>query len=284
MSWLKFILDFDTKECFRIVNENRKKLGLPPHSHIRSKTYQKDSLVLLHKLAIQKVLQWKKQTSFATQVTLLKKFILSPSLETLSKKYYFLDECLDLCFDLNERSIKTILLETLPKNYLLEQTYLDYSPELLYTPYRILKRVFKNKFIQKSKTLIDLGSGLGRVGIFCGLFYPRIKFMGIEIVKERHQQAKKMAEKLRLTKSVQFECQDLNKEALKEADTYFLFNSFNKKTLKKVLPEIKGNLICVNVGPAPDWIKKIPDFTLKESLSDKTWEGKGVLIFNYQPT
>jgi hypothetical protein len=108
--------------------------------------------------------------------------------------------------------------------------------------------------------------------------------MGIEIVKERHQQAKKMAEKLRLTKSVQFECQDLNKEALKEADTYFLFNSFNKKTLKKVLPEIKGNLICVNVGPAPDWIKKIPDFTLKESLSDKTWEGKGVLIFNYQPT
>lgn len=206
----------------------------------------------------------------------------------LSKKTFLGDECLDRILGLNERKVKTELFgQNIRAIYRNEDVYLELDPEDLFTPYRVLAQISKQLKFKSADTLVDLGSGLGRVGIVMGLLNPKLKFIGIELMKERHLQAQKAAKNLGLSKKVVFECGDLSKIKIPQAKTYYLFNPFSFLTLRKVFLGLKINaqnqkfsIVMAQVGRPPRMVRKQP--WLKQvylSPLDRNWRAHGFSIY-----
>ncbi len=207
---------------------------------------------------------------------------------SLSKKTFLGDECLDRILGLNERNVKSELFGKDVKSlYRSEDIYLDLDPEDLFTPYRVLVDISHQLKLKPNEFLIDLGSGLGRVGIVMGLLNPKLKFLGLELMKERHRQAKKAAQKLGIDPRIRFECADLSKMTIPRADCYYLFNPFSYLTLRRVFQELHKNsenksfkVVMAQVGRPPRMVKRHP--WLKQvylSPIDRNWRAHGYSFY-----
>ncbi len=206
----------------------------------------------------------------------------------LSKKTFLGDECLDRILGLNERKVKTELLgQNIKALYRNEDIYLDLDPEDLFTPYRVLVEMSDKLKVKPGELLVDLGSGLGRVGIVMGLLNPKLKFIGLELMTERHSQAQKASKQLNLSNRIKFECCDLSKVKIPLARTYYLFNPFSFLTLRRVFLGVQINskskqirLVMAQVGRPPRMVKRHP--WLKQvylSPLDKNWRAHGFSIY-----
>ncbi len=215
------------------------------------------------------------------------------SFAALSTMTPFLDECLDLVLGMDEREVKREVAKrkVLPRGYEIHDVYLSHHPEDLFTPYRVIQAMLENLRIQPNESVIDLGSGLGRLGVYLAIRCPGVDFTGYELMEERHAQAVRCHRELKLPANIRFFCQDLaaNEFEIPFADVYFMFNPFSRPALQRVFTKLrktketskkKIRLVMVNVGRPPRWVSREPWLTLRYvSPEDEHWEGKGFSIY-----
>ncbi|EQC47568.1 methyltransferase domain protein [Bacteriovorax sp. Seq25_V] len=115
-------------------------------------------------------------------------------------------------------------------------------------------------------TMIDLGSGYGRVGLVCSLIRPDVNFIGYEYVPHRVDVATNACEALDLQESLAFEVQDLSVESfdIPEADIYYLYDPFTEDTYHYVLEQIvefskHKKITVVTKGNANTWLRSIAE-------------------------
>lgn len=218
----------------------------------------------------------------------LEKCIRDAKLLEKSRDAYWFDECLDRVLGLQERKVKQSIRErgTLSGKYSQEEIYFETDPEDLYTPYRVLVQIFRQFKPNQSGTFLDLGSGLGRVGLVAGILRPRFSFLGYEIVHERTAGAVRAAKDLKLRK-VHFYNRDVSRHGLPVADCYFLFNPFHLSTLQHVTRQLRRlgadksyivitptiGLPWSHLNRAP-WLKKV--WFIKR---DPKWDDIGVAAY-----
>jgi len=92
----------------------------------------------------------------------------------------------------------------------------------------------------RGASVVDLGSGYGRLGFVLGLMRPDIRFQGFEYVSHRTEVAKKIATKFEMAERVQFHTQDLVAEdfTIPAADIYYLYDPFSKESYELVLSRL----------------------------------------------
>lgn len=103
-------------------------------------------------------------------------------------------------------------------------------------PYRIIRSAFKRLEQYRWKSLLDIGSGYGRVLFYGALVFDR-RCCGIELVDERAMETRRVTKALGLPE-VTVRQADVTRAAWPEADCYFLMNS----ALPEYLPELARRL------------------------------------------
>lgn len=285
---LRSLTSGQSHELLNSVNYWRKEAKLTPLKRHLDRTFQ---IEIAH-LAKLKAFQISKMMAQKGSAKEKKKWILqtlqSEFFLNLSKKTFLGDECLDRILGLNERKVKTELFgKNLKALYRNEDIYLDLDPEDLFTPYRVLVQISNQLKFKAGDTLVDLGSGLGRVGIVLGLLNPKLNFLGFELMKERHQQAQAASKHLGLSNRIKFVCGDLSRTLIPAASYYYLFNPFSYLTLRRVFQEIYRNseskkirVLMAQVGRPPRMVKRNP--WLKQvylSPIDRNWRAHGFSVY-----
>lgn len=117
---------------------------------------------------------------------------------------------------------------------------------------------------EAGSTIVDLGSGYGRVGLVCSLLRPDIRFIGYEYVGHRVRVCDDTCQFFDLKQSLSFKTQDLSLESFKipDADFFSLYDPFTKETYEHVLTQIveiskRKKVTVVTKGNASSWLKKI---------------------------
>ncbi|NBX68771.1 MAG: hypothetical protein EBR01_07410 [Proteobacteria bacterium] len=270
------------------INFWRKEANLAPLKRTSDKMFQVEIAHLAKLKAFQISTIMAKKGSPKQKKNWVLKTIQSNFFLHISKKTFLGDECLDRILGLNERKVKTELFgQNVRALYRNEDIYLDLDPEDLFTPYRVLVQISEKLKFKTNETLVDLGSGLGRVGIVLGLLNPKLNFLGLELMKERHSQAEKSSRNLGMSKRIKFQCSDLSKISIPRAETYYLFNPFSYLTLRRVFLGLKENaqfqklrIVMAQVGRPPrmvrnhDWLKQ-----MYLSPVDRNWRAHGFSIY-----
>lgn len=228
-----------------------------------------------------------KKASWRDKKKWLLKWFKSSEILELTETALYSDECIDRLLRLYERKVQLqFRKKSLPKSYQEEALYLDLPPEDLYTPYRVICLWGKSLKLKAGTQVVDLGSGVGRVPLTLGLLYPKVHFVGIELMQERHQMADTAKRALGIS-NVKFVCANAAKRGLPIADYYYFFNPFVGTTLRQVFRQLKNYSthrkfrVAVAQIEAPwkyirtlDWLKPVQHFK-----ADKAWEGIGISVF-----
>lgn len=126
-----------------------------------------------------------------------------------------------------------------------------------YSSILIAMNALKDK---KVKSIIDLGSGYGRVGFVFALLSPEIAFTGYEYVPHRVVAANAITEHLGLSARLSFLAQDLSDFMLPEVDVYYMYDPFTKATYAYILHQIleiasRKKVFIVTKGNARSWLE-----------------------------
>ncbi len=128
---------------------------------------------------------------------------------------------------------------------------------------------------KEGSTIVDLGSGYGRVGLVCSLVRPDIKFIGYEYVPHRVEISNVACKALGLSENLDFKVQDLSLESFKipDAEYYYLYDPFSEETYKYILDQIvnvskRKKVTIVTKGNARGWLAKIAE---KHSWPEATY-------------
>ena len=110
------------------------------------------------------------------------------------------------------------------------------------TDYSVLERLANSGYIRKKDTLVDYGSGKGRVSIFM-TYQTGCRSIGIEYDERLWQKAMVNAKSAAARSRVSFILADAAEYELPdETDCCFFFNPFALHTLKRVLGQIFDSL------------------------------------------
>ncbi|MFN7133712.1 MAG: SAM-dependent methyltransferase, partial [Myxococcales bacterium] len=130
------------------------------------------------------------------------------------------------------------------KLYGVANTYIDWNlPDyVLQTSYEDLQAAFEALAPRAGETLVDLGSGYGRVGFFLAVRHPEVKFVGYEIVKERVVESRRIAEALGVSDRVRFEEADMAAPEFRpeRAALYFAYDPMNERHYAKLLADLEA--------------------------------------------
>ncbi len=115
--------------------------------------------------------------------------------------------------------------------------------------------------LPQGASIIDLGSGFGRVGLVYSLLRPDIKFTGFEYVAHRVSISNAASKGFDLHPNLAFITKDLSKSSFSfpTADVYYLYDPFTKETYQSILNQLvkiseEKRLIIVTKGNARDWL------------------------------
>jgi len=124
---------------------------------------------------------------------------------------------------------------------------------------------FKKLKLQKFRTLIDLGSGDGKVVLIASLFCKRA--VGIEIDNELHQKALEIQRKISIPNAI-FYNNDYFSNSISEFDVVFLNPDapMHRGLEKKLLNELNGKLIHHGHHFHPENLKKEQSFIINGTL------------------
>jgi hypothetical protein len=188
-----------------------------------------------------------------------------------------LDRMIDTILGMDAESvtqrIQNLSPEEVAKRYGGENTWYEYDNSLLLTPYFEFQLALEHLKPQAGQTFVDLGSGMGRMGLYMGIQHPGVKFHGYEIVAERVEEGAHAARALGL-RDVHFHEQNMADPNWKPeaADMYYAFNPVSDATFDKILVDLKEQAIKHNKpfklavsGPAPyfklesnsSWLREI---------------------------
>ena len=98
------------------------------------------------------------------------------------------------------------------------------------------------RYVGPEDVFVDLGCGKGRVLCFVAGRRKLKKVLGVEIVPELAQIARRKVANSRLLTPVEVIEGDAAKADLNEGTVFYLFNPFGEKTLRKVLSNIETSL------------------------------------------
>lgn len=136
------------------------------------------------------------------------------------------------------------------------------------TPYVVLERLAGTGYIHKQNTLIDFGSGKGRVGFFLS-FVTKCTTIGVEFYDRLYYKALMNKENAIANKQtwaqyrVHFKMLDARNLIYEnEYDRFYFFNPFSKEVFKEVLEKIVDHYLRVKTKmylffyyPDPSYIK-----------------------------
>ena len=112
--------------------------------------------------------------------------------------------------------------------------------------------------------MIDLGLGLGRVGLTCTLVLPDIHFVGYQHVPHQVLVANEAVERFGLPDRLQFVVRDLASREFQipETEVFYLYDPFSEETYRHVLEQLVATskcrkIIVVTKGNARRWLAEI---------------------------
>lgn len=117
--------------------------------------------------------------------------------------------------------------------------------EVINTPLLVLYLISQKVNFTPGSSLIDLGSGHGYPNIVFSVLNPDVEFLGIDLVKEKTDGAKKTAERLGL-KNSKFITQDLSDPnfTIPKAKYYYIHNPFNDEVCEEVIHSLLKHPEC----------------------------------------
>ncbi len=145
------------------------------------------------------------------------------------------------------------------------------TARILQTRYATLDKIAQHLQFTPGQTLVDLGSGFGRVGIYYALRNLGLKIRGFELAPERVEFSNATKQRLGLD-GIEFGVQDLEDPSFcpPPADYYFLFDPVKKSVRDKVIEDLKG---LARTAPKPFTVIAISGWS-KQILADfgaQTW-------------
>lgn len=106
------------------------------------------------------------------------------------------------------------------------------------TPYSVLERLANSGYIRKSNTLIDYGSGKGRVDFFLS-YQLRCKTIGIEYDERIYSTALSNEKNALYSTKTSFVCENAEHYIIpNEVDRFYFFNPFSLEIFRSVLARI----------------------------------------------
>ncbi len=144
------------------------------------------------------------------------------------------------------------------------QTWVGLDFQILQCTYHDLKTLFKTLRPRPNDKIVDLGAGYGRMGIFLHWYYPNTHFLGLELVKERVNEANRIFKNLNCFNKSMIES-DLSKlTELPLGDVYFIYDFGSEEHIKKILDLLlneSGKILIVKGRICHNLIKKDPRFS-----------------------
>lgn len=121
------------------------------------------------------------------------------------------------------------------------QTWVGLSHQTLQTPYSELHQMCELLDLKANSTVVDLGAGYGRLGLILATFYPSVRFLGLEYVKERVAEGSRIYQKLQC-KNAELIVQDLGEEGfqLPKADFYLLYDYGTLTHMRRTLGQFES--------------------------------------------
>ncbi len=125
-----------------------------------------------------------------------------------------------------------------------ETIYHGLNPGFIFSSYVDVQAALSAVDLRPGESVIDLGSGIGRVGFVVGFLYSGSHFVGYEIDADRNALAASAAARHGLS-NVSFIEQDLAKSTFNvpPADLYFAFDPVSESTFDKILRELRKNAV-----------------------------------------
>ncbi len=121
-----------------------------------------------------------------------------------------------------------------------QELWIGLAAKRFLTPYTETRTVLSMLKPKPGSTIVDLGSGYGRMGFVIGKHYPNIKFVGYEFAGERVKESRRC---LRLTGHPLLKIIHADLSALEfqpiAAEYYFIYDYGNIEAIKKTLKDLK---------------------------------------------
>ena len=116
------------------------------------------------------------------------------------------------------------------------QTWIGLHPQVLQTPYNDIFECLLTLQDESIKTVVDIGSGYGRVGMVMNSLFPKAHFLGYEILKKREIEGNRIFQKFNLTNCV-IKNEDVLADNFKlpEAQVYFIYDFSEMSDICKIL-------------------------------------------------
>jgi hypothetical protein len=128
----------------------------------------------------------------------------------------------------------------------IEQNWVGLPSRSLLTPYTEAREVILRLKPREGATLVDLGAGYGRMGFVVATHFPKLKFVGYELVPERVREGLKGLERLRergvaTAENVKLLEQDLSTRDFRpiEAEFYFIYDFGSRTAIAKTLDDLR---------------------------------------------
>lgn len=122
------------------------------------------------------------------------------------------------------------------------------SVQTFSTPYTELRAILEDLRENEKRAIVDLGSGYGRMAHVMGRHCPTGRFFGFEIVRERHEEARRVFDRSRERGIVaasfvaEFKCDDVSRldfSALPPA-TFFLYDFGSRHDVETCMSHLQG--------------------------------------------
>jgi hypothetical protein len=121
-----------------------------------------------------------------------------------------------------------------------QQWWIGLPTHALLTPYSELRYMLSLLSPSVGDRVVDLGAGYGRMGFVLARHYPKVSFLGYEIVKERVVEAKRCLEAHGCQNALML-CEDLSATEFKltNADFYFIYDYGSRIAIAKTLNDLR---------------------------------------------
>jgi hypothetical protein len=121
-----------------------------------------------------------------------------------------------------------------------EQNWVGLPSRSLLTPYTEIRELLARLSPRPGSTLVDLGAAYGRMAFVVAAHWPRLRFVGYELIRERVEEGLRCLRERGAT-GVELHYQDLTDPRFlpREADVYFLYDFGSREAIAKTLGDLR---------------------------------------------